>query len=126
MRTLLPSMLLLFMLSVGASPVQSQQAHRTQTFASFWTQFKAAVATKNKEAVAALTTFPFPFESGEITRGEFIAKYHRIFNRQSQRCIGSGKLVRDKESYLVFCGEEIYVFARVEGTYKLVDIGVND
>jgi hypothetical protein len=126
-RKLLPSMLTLLMLSAVASHVQSQQAKSTQTFASFWAQFKAAVAKNDKEAVATMTRFPFPFGGVEVTRDEFIKKYHLIFDRKIKRCFAKAKPVGDEESYYqVYCGEEIYGFERVEGKYKFTDIGAND
>jgi hypothetical protein len=124
-RKLLPSILTLLMVSAVASHVQSQQAKATQTFASFWSQFQAAVATRDKEAVANMTRFPFYLEK-ELTRGEFIKKYHEIFGGKIQRCFAKAKPVKDRDSYSVFCGNEIYAFEKVEGKYKFTEIGAND
>ena len=146
MRKLLPPIVTLLMLSAVASQVQSQQAKSTQTFDSFWAQFKAAVAKNDKEAVASMTRFPFYLQK-ELTRGEFIKKYNAIFDRGTQRCFARSKpssdyqahlkLVKkfpksqipkqeDTGSYSVFCGEQIYLFEIVDGKYKFTDIGVND
>ena len=125
MKKLLPSIVTLLMLSAVASHVQSQQAKSSQTFASFWVQFKAALAKNDKEAVASMTRFPF-YWGEKLTRGEFIKKYSEIFDRKIQRCFAKAKPLKDRASYSVFCGESIYVFEKVEGKYKFTDVGAND
>jgi hypothetical protein len=132
-------MLTLLMLSAFASHVQSRHAKSTQTFASFWVQFRAAVAKNDKEAVATMTRFPFPFGNEEITRAEFIEKYDSIFGRKAQRCFAKAKPVNDYQAYLdavkitkeaslpppqeqqdtggyhVFCAGRIYLFRILRG-----------
>ena len=39
-----------------------------KSFAPFWAQFKTAVANKNKEAIAAMTKFPFVYRSSILTK----------------------------------------------------------
>jgi hypothetical protein len=124
-RKLLPSIVTVLMLSAAASEVQSQRAKGTQTFASFWVQFKAALAKNDKEAVTSMTRFPF-YWGDELTRGEFIKKYNKIFDRKIQRCFAKAKPLKDRESYSVFCSESIYVFEKVEGKYRFTGVGVND
>jgi hypothetical protein len=124
-RKFLPLIATLLMMSAVAFHVQSQQAKSTQTFASFWTQFKAALAKNDKDAVASMTRFPFYWDK-ELTRGEFIKKYTEIFDRKVQRCFAKAKPIKDRESYSVFCGESIYVFEKVEGKYRFTAVGAND
>ena len=146
MRKLLPSILTLLILSAVASHVQSHQAKSAQTFASFWAQFKAAVAKNDKEAVASMTQFPFYWEK-ELTRGEFIKKYNEIFDRKIQRCFAKAKPLNDylahvklakkypstpiphqedTGSHSVFCGSSIYAFEKVAGKYKFTAVGPDD
>ena len=125
MKQLLRSILTSLMLGAVASQAQSQPAKSTETFASFWTQFKAAVGRNDKEAVASMTRFPFYLEE-QLTRDEFIKKYRHIFNRRIQRCFAKEKPVKDRQSYSVFCGNEIYAFEKVDGKYKFTEIGAND
>ena len=125
MRKLLPSILTLLMLTAVASDLQSQQATNTQTFAAFWSQFKAALVKNDKEAVASMTKFPF-YWGEQLTRGEFIKKYIEIFDRKVQRCFAKAKPIKDRDSYSVFCGESIYVFEKVEGKYRFTAVGAND
>ena len=124
-KKLLRSLFTSLMLGAFASQGQSQPAKSTETFASFWTQFKAAVGRNDKEAVASMTRFPFHLEA-QITRDQFIKKYRHIFNRRIQRCFANEKPVRDRENYAVFCGREIYAFEKVDGKYKFTEIGAND
>src|SRR5687767_1696111 len=85
MKNLLPFMLMLAMLSGVSSRAESEQAQNTQAFASFWTEFKAAVAKKDKEAVAAMTNFPFD-ELEKLTKAAFIKKYDEIFTQKVRKC----------------------------------------
>ena len=105
---------------------QSQPVMRSQTFTSFWAEFKAAVAKGDKEAVATMTKFPFPWGEEMLTRDKFLKKYSEIFNQRTQRCFAKEKPVRDGETYSVFCGERIYSFELVAGKYKFTEIGAND
>ena len=79
MRKLLPLILALLLLSAVVSHAQNQQAKSTQTFASFWAQFKAALAKNDKEAIASNTKLPFLFSNKELSRGDFIKKLNLIF-----------------------------------------------
>ena len=146
MRRLLQSILTILLLSALGANVQSQTTKNSQMFNSFWTEFKAAVAKGDKEAVASMTRFPFYLDK-ELTKAEFIRKYNVVFNRPIQRCIARTKPTNDYQAYLkmlkqypkqqlpkqddtgsysLYCGEEIYLFAIVDGKYKFTEIGVND
>jgi hypothetical protein len=146
---LLSSLLTLLLLITVASSVQSQQTKSTETFASFWVKFKAAVAKNDKEAIADMTNFPI-YIGEELTRDAFVKKYNEIFDRNVKRCLARAKPTNDYQAYLnavkltkkqnapppqpqedtgsysVFCGGEIYVFQIVGGKYKFAEIGVND
>jgi hypothetical protein len=131
MRKLLPLILMLVLLSAVASQVHGQEA---QSFSSFWAQFKAAVAKNDKEAVATMTKFPVDI-GGQVTRAAFIKKYPEIFNQKVRRCFAKEKPVRDNQvpqsqqgggSYSLFCGNDIFLFERVDGKYKFTGRGVND
>ena len=133
-RKLPPFILMLLLLSVVASQVHGQEAQSSQSFASFWVQFKAAVAKNDKEAVATMTKFPVDI-SDPITRAAFMKKYPEIFNQKVRRCFAKEKPVRDNQapqspqrggSYSLFCGDDIFLFERVDGKYKFTGRGVND
>ena len=98
-----------------------------QSFAPFWTQFKAAVANKNKEAIAGMTKFPFNYHD-QLTRADFMKQFDVIFNAKVRKCFRSAKPEKDtnRESYTVFCGEDIFTFAKEGGEYRFTDVGVND
>ena len=122
---------MLLTLSAVAPLAHCEDAKSAQTFAAFWTQFKAAVAKKDKDAVAAMTKFPV--EIGEnMTKAAFLKKYPEFFGQDVQKCFAKKKPVKDdaapggRESYSLFCGEEIFIFEKVDGTYLFTGIGVND
>jgi hypothetical protein len=96
-----------------------------ESFATFWAHFKSAVARQDKEAVAAGTRFPF---MGQQTKAAFLKSYPSTFTKEVRKCIATGKPVKaeERDSYLVFCGEEIYTFEKVNGEYKFTSIDMND
>jgi len=132
---------MLSILGAVASEGQGKETQSDQPFATFWAQFKAAVAKNDKEAVAEMTRFPVDV-SENLTRAAFIKKYHAIFTQEVRRCFAKEKPVRDdppppsaseaaKErqkngTYNLFCGNDIFAFERVEGKYKLTSVGFND
>ena len=94
-----------------------------ESFAAFWKEFQSAVARNDKEAVAAATKLPF---MAQQSKADFIRDYPSYFTKEVKKCLATAKPVRDRDSYLVFCGEEIFSFGKVNGAYKFTDIGVND
>ncbi len=98
------------------------------SFAAFWLQFKAAVAKNDKEAIAEMTKLPFPTGSKPWSKAEFIKECGTLFHGEARKCFAKAKPVKedDRDSYSVFCGEEIFVFSKVNGEYRFTDIGMND
>jgi hypothetical protein len=110
-------------------PASSAEVKReARSFDAFWTQFKAAVAKGDKAAIAAMTKFPFDNGAKLLSKAEFIKQYGELFDRNTQRCFSKAKPVKDdkRDSYNVFCGETIFGFAKVDGEYRFIDVGVND
>ncbi|MGH9764769.1 MAG: hypothetical protein ACREAC_28370, partial [Blastocatellia bacterium] len=104
----------LLMLAPLAANAQSPKAQATrtataqgtaQTFTSFWTKFKAAVAGNDKEAVASLTELPFGLNGENLDRAAFIAQFDSIFDKQVKRCFPRAKPIRDQEYFEVMCGD---------------------
>ncbi|MEN3369291.1 MAG: hypothetical protein V7609_1434 [Verrucomicrobiota bacterium] len=99
------------------------------SFAAFWVRFKEAVAKENKEAIAGMTKFPFDDGSGkQLSRADFIKQSGAIFDQKTRKCFRSAKPVKEdnRDSYSVFCGEVIFVFAKGNGGYQFTALGVND
>ena len=122
---------MLLMLSGVAPLANSEDAQSPQTFAAFWTQFKAAVAKKDKDAVAAMTRFPV--EIGEnVTKAKFLKMYPEFFSQDVQKCFAKKKPIKEdaapgrRESYSLLCGEEIFLFEKIDGKYLFTGIGMND
>jgi hypothetical protein len=99
-----------------------------RSFAAFWVQFKPAVAKDDKKAIAEMTKIPFPYATKHLSKAEFIKECGKLFDQKTRRCFSKAKPVKedDRESYSVFCGEEIFVFEKVNGEYRFTDIGMND
>ena len=121
MRTFLATTLFLFLLVPQLS--EAKDPPPSAEFAAFWKEFKSAVARNDKEAVAAATKLPF---MAQQSKAEFLRDYPTYFTKEVKKCLATAKPVRDRDGYLVFCGEEIFGFWKVNGAYKFTDIGMND
>ena len=99
-----------------------------KSFAPFWTQFKTAVANNNKEAIAAMTKFPFDYYAKRLTKADFMKECDAIFSDEVQRCFRNAKPVKaeGRESYSVFCGTSIFGFEKGDVGYQFTNMGEND
>lgn len=110
----------------GFGVLQPRIALADDGFAPFWTQFKTALKKRDKEAIASMTHLPFLYNSKELNKSQFLAKFDEILPRKLSTCFSKEKPVGDQGAYSVFCGEQIYVFSKFNGKFKFTDIGVND
>jgi len=92
----------------------------------FWTKFKAAVVASDKEGVASMTRLPFLFQGRELAKPAFIQKFGVIFDVKARRCFEKAKLVKEGQGFEVFCGQQIFLFDKVNGEYKFTEIAAND
>ena len=124
MRTFLATTLFLFLL-VPQLLEAEEPPPRAESFATFWADFKSAVARNDKEAVAAATKLPF---MAQQSKADFIRDYPSYFTKEVKKCLATAKPVKatDRDTYSVFCGEEIFGFEKVNGAYKFTSIGMND
>ena len=117
----------ILLLLLTLSSVSAQTPTTAETFASFWTTFKAAVARNDKEAVADVTKLPFLYDSKERDRAGFLKIYAELFTRKVRRCVATAKPKKEGQNYDVFCGELIFYFGKdTDGKFKLLEFGVND
>ncbi|HEY0077305.1 MAG TPA: hypothetical protein VGB73_01575 [Pyrinomonadaceae bacterium] len=123
---LVASMMLMLLMTPTRLVAQKSTAQKSETFAAFFLRFKTAVARDDREAVASMTKLPFLLESRELDRAGFIKRYRQLFDRKVKRCFANGKTIRDGDSFSLFCGETIFLFGKVEGQYRFLEIGVND
>ena len=124
-------LLLLIAISlVVFSPVESSAQNNAKAldpaFVSFLTKFKAALAKDDKEAVVSMTKLPFLYDSKEQKRDGFLKIYDKLFTARVKKCFFTSKPVKDGDSYEIFCGKTIFLFGKVNGSYKFTEIGVND
>jgi hypothetical protein len=117
------------MLLLAALPqvwAQGRRARIDPAFNAFWIKFKAAVARSDKNAVADLTKLPFMLDGQDLDRAGFIKQYSSLFTPRVRRCFARAKPTRDQDDYEIFCGQQIFLFGKVDGVYKFTEIGVND
>ena len=118
MRKLLPSILMLLMLSAIAFQLESllgtalafgttslaevqekapvKPAQSTDSMAAFWEKFKAAVIKGDKETVAALSQFPISLNDGMTpirNKALFMKKYRFLFSQETNaaKCFPKAK-----------------------------------
>ncbi len=129
-KAITKQLLAIAMMFLFASPLAESAEIRQEarSFAPFWAQFKAAVANNNKEAIAAMTKFPFAYYAKQLTKADFIKQCDAIFSDKVQRCFRNAKPVKhaDRESYSVFCGTTIFVFEKGNVGYQFTNMGEND
>ncbi|CAN5443267.1 hypothetical protein BH11CYA1_BH11CYA1_10570 [soil metagenome] len=106
--------------SAAPAPVVSKE------FLSFWERFKDALRKNDKNALADMTKLPYRDDEKKLNKAGFIAKTEAIFSTSTRKCLLREKPIADKDSVFVFCGDDIYVFAKDQGKYKFIEIGVND
>ena len=99
------------------------------SFAAFWTQFKAAVGRSDQKAVSQMVKYPIEYD-GQRQVADFPMIWNGSFDPEQRKCLAKQKPVKDthegKVSYAAFCGEEIYVFYKDDAGWKLTDFDVND
>lgn len=116
--------LILSTLLTSACPLPGNCADKE--WDKFWIEFKQALQKKDKEAIASLTALPYMLDEKKLDRKQFISQFDSLFDQKTRNCIVKQKPVLDQKSYMVFCGEEIFIFSKVSGKYRFVEIGVND
>lgn len=129
-RAIIASLTLLSAVWLAALAQTQQTASKPNNvpFAAFWSEFKAAVAKDDKEAVANLTKLPIYLANKEQAKAGFLKLYPGLFPKKVKTCFVSAKPVKEynQDSYSVFCGKSIYVFSRDKGQWKFTDLGVDD
>ena len=119
---------MMLLLLVGSLlPAWGQRTVKTDpAFNAFWIKFKAAVARNNKAGVADMTKLPFLMGGEDLDRAGFLKQYSSLFTPKIRRCFARAKPTRDQDAMEIFCGDQIFLFAKVDGVYKFTEIGVND
>ena len=124
---------MVLMLLIPAPVELNAQSKQNKTvnaeFSVFWVKFKTALVKNDKEQIAAMTKFPFPYQGygdHDLSITEFIKQYDRIFNLATRLCFSKKKTIPIANSdfyhgYSVFCGASIYSFEKVQGEYKFSD-----
>jgi hypothetical protein len=125
LRTVLITIPLL--LSLGAVRAAERPAP-PESFATFWAGFKSAVAKNDKEAVVAATDLPSIYPKNPQAKAAFLKEYPSIFTKVIRKCFAAAKPERtpDRDSYSVFCDEQMFYFEKINGAYKFTDYGPND
>jgi hypothetical protein len=118
---------ILVLLVAGSQVLAQRQSSKIDpAFTAFWIKFKAAVAKSDKGGVADLTKLPFMIENQDLDRAAFIKQYGSLFTPRVRRCFARAKPTKDQDAYEIFCGQQIFLFGKVDGVYKFTEIGVND
>lgn len=133
LRIMLAAALVNLAPAVAAAPKDPVASPALQKeFDGFIEKFRAALATNDSAAVAAMTRLPFMNDSAIRDAAQFRAKTYRTsFTARNRACIQRGKAFYDRgqpnnEYYSIFCGELIFVFTKTPAGFLFTDIGAND
>lgn len=102
--------ILLFAVAVNSVSAQTN-------WTAFWTKFKTAVAKQDKKTVLNLSK-----------ENLSDADYKQMFGTSARRnCFAKAKAVKDEQgNYSIFCGEQGYLFQKVDGQFKFIEGFAND
>jgi hypothetical protein len=124
---LITTLSLLLTLAIALPAVgQKRGVTSDPSFNTFWAKFKDAIAKNDKARVADMTKLPFMMSNIDHDRAGFIKEYPSLFTPRMRRCIPRAKVFKEGDYYEIFCGDQIFLFGRVDGVWKFVEIGVND
>ena len=133
LRVLLVTVLVNLAPAVAQAPKQAVASPALQKeFDGFIEKFRAALKANDSAAVASMTRLPFMNDKAIRDAAQFRAKtYPTSFTAKNRACIQRGKAVFDRddyknENYFIFCGENIFVFAKTPAGFLFTDISVND
>ena len=73
-----------------------------------------------------MTKLPFMLDNKDLDRAGFIKQYSSLFTPRVRRCFTRAKPTKDQDNFEIFCGQQIFLFAKVGDVYKFTEIGVND
>jgi hypothetical protein len=106
---------------------------RKDAFPAFWQKFKAAVLTRDKKAVAALTRFPIGVSNGAPiiqSSAELSRRFSEVFDQDTNaaQCFAKTEPTADTESpdrYTVTCPNKddnfvVYEFERTQQGWKFI------
>lgn len=116
---------MLSLVLIAAPAALRAQPAGAPPFAPYWAKFQAAVAKDDKEAVTALTNFPFNYQE-PMDKAAFLKLYPKLFDAKTKACMAKAKPVGDSVTYTAFCGALTYTFTPQNGEWKFTDVGDND
>ena len=103
-------------------------------FDGFIAKFRAALKANDSAAVAVavMTQLPFMKDNSIRDAAQFRDKiYKREFTAKTRACVQRGKAVYDRDGlnndyYVIFCGDDIFVFTKTPKGFLFTEIGMND
>ncbi len=114
---------LVAVLSLLLLPQVGQTAQAKETFAAFWTRFKAALAKDDRPAIAAMTKHckcgQMPFDNDK----QFLDEWYPAI-RRNRACLARSKPIARGKQNSVICrtdGDEL-LFERIGGEWKLINV----
>ena len=81
----------------------TQTVARAETFAEFFTRFRAALASGRAADVAALTRTPFLYEGRQLDTAGLTRIVPTLFSAAVKRCIATAKPIPEDDRQGVFC-----------------------
>ncbi|OLE52570.1 MAG: hypothetical protein AUG51_17485 [Acidobacteria bacterium 13_1_20CM_3_53_8] len=126
MKLLATTFLILLTLAPGRATYQNANTTGAPQFTPFWTKFKAAVVSGDREAVASMTKLPFEYGLSKLARADFLKSFNRIFPANVRRCFARTRPAKTDDGYMVTCHSMDYYFGLEGGEYKFLYMGPDD
>jgi hypothetical protein len=112
--------------TLGIARADDLDATVDPEFATFWDHFSEAVALDERDAVRDMTRLPIRLEGDSYDGQGFLERYDWLFTSSEKDCFLNETPRPDGDNYVLFCGDQVFVFGKDGGAYRFIDVGVND
>ncbi len=111
--------------SAAQPAAAAESAQPKVPFATFIAKFRAAIVSRDRAAVAAMSRTPLTEDGKPMSPAE-ATEYFAPFFGKLRLCVLQEKPVPDGDSYSIFCGDQGLLFEPVDGEYKFSEYFAND
>jgi len=126
--------LLLQCVPAFAQAPKTAEAHVAlrQEFDAFLAKFRAALKANDPAAIAGMTQLPFMKNDHYGDATQFLTMgYPDLFPAKVRRCIANSNADYDRDqegndSFLISCGQEIFVFTKTPRGFLFTEVAMND
>jgi delta-aminolevulinic acid dehydratase/porphobilinogen synthase len=121
--------LTLFVINNQTTNAQKKRLNSSpQTFRTFFSKFKSAVAKNDKTGVASMTSFPFKYgfdvgDEGTMSKTQFVKRFNEIFGESPSQFLMEKNPLFSREdggSYIISTDDAAHlIFVKKGSSFKL-------